>query len=297
MKMQKECLTIKVKNQKVIFDTSEKIPDYDVDGELVITSPPYWDLKDYSSEKQIGYNESYQKYLDRLTKVFHCCYKNTTKNAIMVVNVNSIRREKKYYPIAMDIVQELENWELIQNLIWYKPNSLPQPNYYLDKLFDDKYENLLVFAKNKKYNHTFNKIRVNQKYKQKEPRESKMNDKGRSIGNVINMRAYRPPTIKDENYHAAAFPEELIYGLIHTFSNEGDTVIDPFLGSGTTLKVCRNMNRRGIGFEINKGYKKLIKNRILEDMDKPSWQELDIISDGDGEVETNNIVEKGVFDY
>lgn len=288
---------IEIENQKAFFDSSENLLKYDVEPSLVVTSPPYWDLKDYSTENQIGYDESYEKYLDRIESVLEKCYQISTENAVMVVNINSIRREKEYYPIAMDIVGSLENWNLMQNLIWFKPNSLPQPNYYLDKLFDDKYENLLVFSKNNEYNHTFNKIRVEQKYKEQEPRSDKMNKKGRSIGNVISMRAYRPPNIKDKNYHTAAFPEEIIYALIHTFSNKDDVVLDPFLGSGTTLKVCRNMNRNGVGFEINQGYKELIEDRINEDMNRPNWKELDIISDSDDKKEQRTVNDKGVFDY
>ena len=270
--------TLSVDNQTVIFDSSENISEYNVEADLVVTSPPYWNLKDYGHENQIGYDEAYEQYLDRLQKVWDQCYKNTSDDAIMVVNIGDRRKEKTFYPIGMDIYNKMRQWELIDNIIWYKPNSLPQPAYYLDRLFDDKYENLLIFAKNEDYNYTFNKIRVEQKYKDQDPRDEKMNEKGRSVGNVLKMRAYRPPTVKNGNYHAAAYPEELIYALIYTFSNEGDTVLDPFLGSGTTLKVARELDRNGYGFEIDNEYRELIENRINEDIRIPDWDDLDILS-------------------
>lgn len=265
--------------QTVYFESSEEMSQFDGDADFIMTSPPYWNLKDYGHENQIGYDEAYEEYLDRLQRVWDACYEATSEHAIMVVNIGDRRHKKRFYPIGMDIYNRMENWKLLDNLIWYKPNSLPQPAYYLDKLFDDKYENLLIFGKNYDYEYTFNKIRVEQKYKGVDPREEKLNDKGRSVGNVLKMRAYRPPTIKNQNYHAAAYPEELVYALMYTFSNEGDTVLDPFLGSGTTLKVARKLDRKGVGFEIDEEYRDLIAERIQEDMDEPQWEQLDILSD------------------
>lgn len=268
-----------IDDQTAYFESSEEISQLDEEADFIMTSPPYWNLKDYGHENQIGYNETYEEYLDHLQRVWDACYEATSEDAVMVVNIGDRRHKKRFYPIGMDIYKKMENWKLLDNLIWYKPNSLPQPAYYLDKLFDDKYENLLIFGKNYDYEYTFNKIRVDQKYKDVDPREEKLNDKGRSVGNVLKMRAYRPPTIKDQNYHIAAYPEELVYALMYTFSNEGDTVLDPFLGSGTTLKVARKMGREGVGFEIDEEYRDLIAERIKEDMDEPQWEQLDILSD------------------
>lgn len=271
--------TVEIDDQTVYFKSSEDMREVGGDADLVVTSPPYWNLKDYGHENQIGHDESYEEYLDRLQSVWDECYEATREDAILVVNIGDRRHEKTFYPIGMDIYNRMERWKLIDNLVWYIPNSLPQPAYYLDKLFDDKYENLLVFAKNYDYDYTFNKIRVEQKYKGVDPREEKLNDDGRSVGNVLQMRAYRPPTIKEQNYHAAAYPEELVYALLYTFSDPGDTVLDPFLGSGTTLKVARKMDRVGIGYEIDEDYRDLISKRINEDMEKPSWEQLDVLSD------------------
>jgi DNA modification methylase len=270
---------LRVDDQTVYFESSEEMSRFDGEADFVVTSPPYWNLKDYGHENQIGYDEAYEDYLDRLQRVWDACYEATGEDAVMVINIGDRRHEKRFYPIGMDIYGRMDNWKLLDNLVWYKPNSLPQPAYYLDKLFDDKYENLLVFGKNYDYEYTFNKIRVEQKYKGVDPREDKLNDEGRSVGNVLRMRAYRPPTIKDQNYHAAAYPEELVYALMYTFSDEGDTVLDPFLGSGTTLKVARKMGREGVGFEIDEEYRDLIAERIREDMDEPRWEQLDILSD------------------
>lgn len=243
---------------------------------LIVTSPPYWALKDYDHPDQIG-QEPYEEYLQRLTTVWDECYRVSKENAILAVVVDGTRRQKRYYPIPMDIYRTMEKWKLIQVLVWYKPNALPQPNYYIDKLFANKHETILLFAKTFEYDYTFNKIRVDQKYAGTDPREHKMNVNGRCIGNVIRIPAYRPPNVKQMNYHVSAFPEELVYLLVSAFTDAGDAVLDPFLGSGTTLKVCESTGRVGVGYEVNEKFIDLIEARIQESWEPPPFKELDII--------------------
>ena len=80
----------------------------------------------------------------------------------------------------------------------------------------------------------------------------------------------------ESRVHVAAFPEELPAFLIKLYTDKGDRVLDPFLGSGTTLKVARTMGRKGIGYEINSGYKDLIREKILEPWEVPDWKKLDL---------------------
>jgi len=118
---------------------------------------------------------------------------------------------------------------------------------------------------------------VPQKYLTADPRAHKKNERGRCLGNVIRIPAYRPPNVKELGYHVAAFPEELVALLIHTYSSKGDVVCDPFLGSGTTLKVARVMGRNGIGYELNQDFEPLIRRRIIEPWAVPDWKSLDIL--------------------
>ncbi|MFP4170904.1 MAG: DNA-methyltransferase [Methanomassiliicoccales archaeon] len=269
---------LEIDHQVVLFASSERM-DQLQDGEvgLVITSPPYWNLKDYDHPDQIG-QETYEGYLERMNGVWRECARVASENAVLAINVGNRRVNKRFYPIGWDIYSRMpEPWKLIDNLIWYIPNALPQPNYYKESLFDDKYENVLLFAKNLRYEHTFNKMRVRQKYSAADPRRGKRNPRGRCIGNVIRIPAYKPPNIKELGYYKAGFPEELVYLLIHTFSNRGDTVLDPFLGSGTTLKVARNTGRKGVGYEINPDLRELIGRRVSEKWTPPDFEDLDII--------------------
>ena len=234
-------------------------------------------IKDYDHDSQIGLEESYQEYLDRMNNVWDECFRVSKDNAILAINIGIKRHQGKFYPIGMDIYKNMKDWKLIDRIIWYIPNALTQPKFYLDKLPDNKFEDVLIFAKNYDYNFTFNKIRVPQKYALKDPRNNK-NPLGRSIGNVIRLRAYRPPPIKKRNYHQAAYPEDLVNFILSSYSNKGDTVLDPFAGSGTTLKVARHLGRKGIGFEINPKLKTLIQNRIEEDWIPMDFKKMDMMN-------------------
>ncbi len=266
-----------VGNQTVYFTTSENLsflPEKSI--KFFMTSPPYWNLKNYGTEGEIG-QESYSEYLDRMNEVWDQCYRLAEDDAVLVINVSNRRHKKEYYPIALDIRERMKGWKLWDILIWYIPNALPQPNHYMERLFDNKYEFLLVFTKDGSSNYEFHKPRVPQKYATADPRAHKRNAAGRCIGNVIRIPAYRPPNVKDLGYHVAAYPEELVALMLQTYTSEGDSVLDPFVGSGTTLKVAEGMGRRGTGIELNPDFEELIKLRIRERFELPDWKNLDIL--------------------
>lgn len=268
---------MKFAGQTVHFGSSEKM-DSVRDGSvaLFVTSPPYWNLKNYGHANQIG-SSDYEEYLSRMAAVWDECFRKARDGAVLVVNVNSRRYQKRFYPIALDVARTIRGWKLWDHLIWYIPNALPQPNHYMERLFDNKYESLLVFIKGDADRYTFHKPRVPQKYRSADPRAHKQNKRGRCLGNIIRIPAYRPPNVKKLGYHVAAFPEELVALMLETYSDPSDVVLDPFLGSGTTLKVARVMGRTGIGYELNPRYKALIRARIQEAWAVPDWRRLDIL--------------------
>ncbi len=269
--------SIEIDNQKVFFTSSEELrflPPESVD--FFMTSPPYWNLKEYGHPEEIG-QSSYEEYLERLNAAWTSCYRAAKADAVMVINVANRRHKKAFYPIGLDIAQAMKGWVLWDILIWYIPNALPQPNHYMERLFDSKYEFLLVFTKDGATNYEFHKPRVPQKYISADPRAHKKNERGRCIGNIIRVPAYRPPNVKQLGYHVAAYPEELVALMLESFTSPGDTVLDPFVGSGTTLKVARGMGRVGIGIEINEEFGPLIETRIREQFQLPDWKKLDIL--------------------
>lgn len=269
---------LKVNGQTVYFQSSKEMSDIPSNSvPFIITSPPYWHLKKYGNRNgQIG-STDYETYLDEMGRVWDDCYRVASDGGIFVLNVNSRRNNGSFCPIAFDIYKRMSGWKLWDVLIWYIPNALPQCNHYMERLFDNKFEYLLVFLKGSPDKYKFHKPRVPQKYLHADPRNHKKNKRGRCIGNIIRIPAYRPPNVKQLGYHEAAFPEELVALMLESFTDPGDTVLDPFLGSGTTLKVCRVMKRSGLGYEINEGYRELIDRRINETWEIPDWKKLDIL--------------------
>ena len=264
-------------DQRVYFTSSENLsflPERSV--KFFMTSPPYWNLKDYGSENEIG-RENYNRYLERMNTVWQECYRLAMDDSVLIINVANRRHKKRFYPIALDIANRMKGWQLWDMLIWYIPNGLPQPNHYRERLLDNKYEFLLIFTKDGSTDYEFHKPRVPQKYVIADPRSEKRNPKGRCLGNIIRIPAYRPPNVKQLGYHVAAYPEELVALMMSCYTSQQDMVLDPFLGSGTTLKIARAMERRGIGIELNRNFYPLIEKRINEPFELPDWKDLDII--------------------
>ena len=267
----------KTGKQTVYFGDSQKL-DFIKSGtiDFIMTSPPYWNRKNYGHKKQIGQTD-YNSYLEQLNNVWDECYRIASNEAVLVINVGNLRHQKKYHPIGMDIHSKMKKWQLWDTLIWYIPNALPQPSSYMERLFDNKYEFLLIFTKDGgNTNYTFHKPRVPNKYRDVDHRKHKMNAMGRCLGNIIRIPAYRPPNVKTMNYHVASYPEELVSLMIDTMTDKGDVVFDPFLGSGTTLKVAEAMGRKGVGVELNTKFASLIKRKIKEPFEIPDWKGIDL---------------------
>ncbi|HWJ68926.1 MAG TPA: site-specific DNA-methyltransferase [Sphingobium sp.] len=264
--------------QKVIFGSSKNMTEIE-DGTVpfIMTSPPYWNLKDYgNSEEEIGHS-SYDEYLDEMNEVWNECYRVASESGVLIINVNSRRHQKRFLPIAFDIVARMKGWRLWDVNLWYIPNALPQPNAYMERLLDNKFEYILVFTKDGRSDYKFTKPRVPQKYISADPRAHKKNPRGRCLGNILRIPAYRPPNVKKMNYHVAAYPEELVAFFLEAYTDLGEKVLDPFLGSGTTLKVARVMGRQGTGYEVNSDFEPLIEARINESWQVPDWRDIDLI--------------------
>ena len=137
----------KLKEQHVYFQSSEQMNQIsDNTVNLTFTSPPYWLVKDYHHEKQIG-RETYQNYLKRLNAVWDECFRVTKDNGLLIINVGTKRHLGRYYPLAMDIYKNIKDWKLLDRHVWVIPNALPQPNHYMNKLVDNKHEDILIWVK------------------------------------------------------------------------------------------------------------------------------------------------------
>jgi DNA modification methylase len=237
---------------KVIFKSSEYMKDLkDGSIDLMVTSPPYWDLKNYFKKGQIG-QESYLEYLERMGKVWEETFRVLDLNGSMWININTRTKNKKPILIPQDIIKQCSKigFKLKHIIIWHKSSGIPTGKNNLV----DHYEYFLWFVKSK--DHYFN-----QQYFQ-EINDYKNENLAGGLTWNINRKA---GSVGKDFIHPAIYPTELIERIIKMCSVENALVLDPFLGSGTTLIAAKNTKRECIGYEFNEGFEQLIRYRLKEE--------------------------------
>jgi len=232
---------------------------------LIVTSPPYWNLKDYGSEEQVGFNESYEEYINDLNSVWKESYRILHKGCRLCINIGdqytstSKFGRHKIIPIRADIIKSCENigFDYMGAIIWQKlanshpsggasiMGSYPYPRNGLMKL---DYEFILVFKKLGDSPKVSKEIKEASKLTKEEWLE-------------YFTGHWNFPGVRQKE-HPAMFPEELPKRLIKMFSFVGETVLDPFLGSGTTMLAAKNLNRNSIGYEINEEFLPVISKKV-----------------------------------
>ena len=263
---------------------------------LVITSPPYWQLKDYGDGNQIGFDESYEDYINSLNLVWKECHRVLHKGCRLCVNIGDQFARSVYYgrykviPIRTEIIKFCETigFDYMGAIIWQKVTttnttggatimgSFPYPRNGILKI---DYEFILIF---KKYG---NAPKVSKEVKER----SKLT---KEEWNQYFSGHWNFPGEKQRD-HLAMFPEELPRRLIKMFSFVGDTVLDPFLGSGTTSLTAKNLERNSWGYEVNESFIPLIKDKVSSDPeDSSNNDELEIIRQEKVDFETRNEIEK-----
>lgn len=232
---------------------------------LTITSPPYWQLKDYGSKDQIGFHDSYENYINNLNLVWKECYRTLHKGCRLCVNIGDQFARAVYYgrykviPIREEIIKFCENigFDYMGAIIWRKVTtsnttgggvqmgSYPFPRNGILKI---DYEFVLVF---KKLGDAPKPTKD-----QKELSKMTAEEWNTFFAGHWNFAGAR------QSGHIAMFPEELPKRLIKMFSFVGETVFDPFAGSGTTALAAKNTDRNSVGFEINPEFIPIIKEKL-----------------------------------
>ena len=266
-------------NHKIVSGDSRQmnlVPDKSV--HLVITSPPYWQLKDYGSENQIGYNESYEQYINNLNLVWKECYRVLDNGCRLCVNIGDQFARSVYYgrykviPMRTEIIKFCESigFDYMGAIIWQKKTttnttggaslmgSYPFPR---NGILSIDYEFILLFKK------LGNFTKPNEDLKQ----QSKMS---KEEWKTYFSGHWNFGGAKQEG-HIAMFPEELPKRLIKMFSFKGDTVLDPFMGSGTTSLVAQKLDRNSIGYEINAEFIEFSKKKLnikQQEINSPTYE-------------------------
>ena len=241
-------------NHKIILGDSRKMDlVQDKSIHLAVTSPPYWQLKDYGDKHQIGFDDSYEEYINNLNLVWNESYRVLDDGCRLCVNIGDQFARSVYYgrykiiPIRTEIIKfcETVGFDYMGAIIWQKMTtsntsggafimgSYPYPRNGILKI---DYEFILLFKKPSK-----------PKKKDKEIKEkSKMTSKE---WNTYFSGHWNFSGEKQKD-HLAMFPLELPNRLIKMFSFVGDTVLDPFLGSGTTALSASNLNRNSVDTKL-----------------------------------------------
>lgn len=232
---------------------------------LAITSPPYWQLKDYGTNNQIGYNDSYESYINNLNLVWKECYRILYPGCRLCINIGDQFARSVYYgrykviPIREEIIKfcEIIGFDYMGAIIWQKVTtsnttgggvqmgSYPYPRNGILKI---DYEFILIFKKLGEAPKPTFEIKEHSKMTADE-------------WNVFFASHWNFSGAKQDN-HIAMFPEELPRRLIKMFSFVGDTVLDPFAGSGTTNLAAKNLYRDSVAYEINEEFIPIIKDKI-----------------------------------
>lgn len=275
-------------------DTLELIKQVDLESiDLLVTSPPYWAKRTYNNgECEIGTEETPEAYVTRLADFFDALRPYLKNSANIFINVGDTyfgsgagawnkyldedgnitqaqkdRKEKfftlkplqpkikqngKLYqnkqllliPSRFAIEMQERGWLLRDDIIWQKPNRIPAS---VTDRFNNTYEHVFHFVINKKYFFNLDAVKV-----------LGANGKMKNPGDVWSIK-----TQPLSGNHTATFPEKLVEQIVLCGSPEGGTVLDPFLGTGTTWIVCHKLQRNCIGFELNPEFFDYSKERFL----------------------------------
>lgn len=242
--------------------------------QTVVTSPPYWSLRDYGIEGQIGLEESVESFVKNLTRAFDAVHRVLRDDGTLWLNIGDSYTsggrtwrapDRKNPARAMEVrpptpeglkpkdligvpwrlafALQAAGWYLRADLIWNKPNC--QPESVRDRP-TRSHEYLFLFSKSERYQYDVSAVK---------------GPNGRRMRTVWDIKTQAVP---DASGHFATFPAALVEPCIRSATNQGDLVLDPFVGSGTTALVAAIERRRFVGIELNPDYLTIARKRLTK---------------------------------
>tara|TARA_B100000575_G_C23103134_1_gene636539 strand:+ start:805 stop:1698 length:894 start_codon:yes stop_codon:yes gene_type:complete len=267
------------------LDSLKKLEDQSIN--TCITSPPYFALRDYGVEGQLGLEETPKEFIDNLVNVFKEVKRVLRDDGTVWLNIGDSYGNEKHLlgiPWRVAFAMQDDDWILRQDIIWNKPN--PMPESVKDRC-TKAHEYIFLFSKSKKYyfdNEVIKEesVTVNSKGEIGKPNSAK--NVGKSVEGIDgfdvrsgfkDMGAYEKKnkrsvwTVATKPFteaHFATFPKELILPCVLAGCPEGGTVLDPFAGSGTTGIVANHKNRNAILLELSEDYINIAVKRIRKEV-------------------------------
>ena len=248
--------------------------------DLVVTSPPYWHIKDYGVPGQIGYGQSLHEYLKDLYRTWRECFRVLREGARLCINIGdqfaraAVYGRYKVIPLHAEFINQCEQigFDFLGAIIWQKKTTMNPSGgavvmgsypFPPNGIVEIDYEFIQIFKKPGKSKKVSPEIKAASRLTKEEWKEYFAGHW--HFGGVRQVG------------HEAMFPEELPRRLIRMFTFEGDTVLDPFLGSGTTVKAALDLARNAVGYEINPDFLEAIPQKIGGRDCLPFYREIQII--------------------
>ncbi|HLF88614.1 MAG TPA: site-specific DNA-methyltransferase [Anaerolineales bacterium] len=263
------------------------LPDDSV--HCILTSPPYYNQRDYSTPVQIGNEKSPEDYVHALDEVFRECLRVLREDGTLWLNLGDKYEDGELLAMPWQVAFALkrEGWLLRSDIIWHKPNAMPS-SVKTRPTTDHEY--IFLFSKGQNYFYDIDAIREphvtfseNSRMKGGRNHFGKVNgtpEQGKNQGNsnLHNGRwdqAFHPkgrnrrtvweiPLSKFREAHFAVFPEKLVELCILAGCPEGGIVLDPFIGSGTTAVVAQRLGRKFVGMDSNPEYCEMARKRVSQ---------------------------------
>ncbi|KAF0200263.1 MAG: DNA methylase domain [Bacteroidetes bacterium] len=273
-----------------ILDTIPK----DVKIATTITSPPYFDMKDYDSDNQIGYGQTYIEYLEDIKSIFTGVFHVTKDDGTLWIIIDTFKRNNQVVTLPFDLSNKLKEigWLLQDIIIWKKDKTVPwSTNGFMQR----KFEYILFFSKSENYKTNKDKVRIYDTSQLKRwwvKYPERYNPKGKALEEVWEFPIPIQGSWGDQYIrHFCPLPKSMVATMIQISSNENDIVLDPFAGSGTVLAQSAYMKRDYLGFELNKSYIEMFENYL-----KKTFKKNRIEYEASGQILEQDLFEKRIFD-
>lgn len=299
-------------------ETMRRWKEQGIKAQTCVTSPPYYGLRDYGHEGQIGLEETPEEYIKAMVEVFRCVWDVLEDDGTLWLNIGDSyynyrpgkgQRQGKQslssqkfseveichkrglkldglkekdligIPWMLAFALRADGWYLRQDIIWHKPNPMPES---VQDRCTKSHEYIFLLSKSAKYFYDYEAIQEQATTVENRPSgvvrdrvydyDSKQKAMGRARGGeetpeptTRNKRSVWTVTTKPfTGAHFATFPPDLIEPCVMAGSRVGDIVLDPFMGSGTTAQVAQNLGRKYLGCELNLDYKDLQDKRLSQ---------------------------------
>lgn len=259
------------------LDKLKEVPNKSI--QCVVTSPPYWNLRNYNNKNEIGQEKNPENYIKALVKIFDQVKRVLKDNGVVWLNLGDTYLKKQLLGIPFKVAFALQDngWFLRQDIIWAKPNPMPES---IKDRCTKSHEYIFMLSKNANYYYDNDAIKedsmnigqTNQRFGGNKYGNDKSGDyliysgkKYTDSGKRNKRDVWDISISKFSGLHFATFPTKIPEICIKATSKEGDVVLDMFAGAGTTGLVADRLNRNAVLIELNPKYAEIINNRIKND--------------------------------